>query len=208
MKFLDQRKIIGLAAKENGITLVEVIIATSLTVLLMTAAFGVLDSSIKGYNIQTEQADSQAEAQKAITQLERELRQAERPLLYVSSDPGTYELIVYKADLNDDGTSEAIMYEYSSLTKTIHRKINTSGDYNFSASPEGVLAQNVVNTSSAPVFEYYNDATGWLNPNDASTNVIDNVRVVRVRLNIDKDLSKAPNMIDLMSNIKLRNFHY
>lgn len=204
----DTKTIRQIIKDEQGVTLIEVIIATALTVMLMAAAFGVLDSSIKGYNIQTEQADSQAEAQKAITQLERELRQAERPLLYVSSSPGSYELLVFKADLNDDGTSEAVMYEYSHTRKSIIRKMNPSGDYNFSNSAVGVMAKNVTNTYSAPVFAYYNEEIGDLNPNDASANVINNVRVIRVRLNIDKDLTKAPRMIDLMTNVKLRNFHY
>lgn len=209
MDEMDEMKGIKQKLKdESGVTLIEVIIASALTVILMAAAFGVLDSSIKGYNIQVAQADTQAEAQKAITQIERELRQAEKPLLFVSSTPGVYELLVFKADLDDNGTSEAIMYEYSRTTKKLTRKVNLNGDYNFSTAPPGVLASDIVNSSSLPVFAFYNDSLGWMNPSSPSADVINNVRVIRVRLYIDKDTTKAPKAVDLRTNIKLRNFHY
>jgi len=194
---------------EAGVTLTELLIATTLTVLLMTAVFGILDSSIKGYNIQTDQAEAQTAAQTAFMRVERELRQAEKPLLWVSSTPGTYDIIAFKADLNDDGTSEAVMYEYIHSFKSLRRRVNTTGDYDFSASIVEPVADNVVNGEGQPVFAYYgSDLATPLDPNSGTSNVINNARIIRLRLLIDKDSQKPPAAIDLVTDIKLRNFQY
>jgi Tfp pilus assembly protein PilV len=207
--YANQRQPFTSSDRQSGVTLTEVLIASAMTVLLMTAVFGILDSSIKGYNIQTAQVDATSDAQNALARMERELRQAEKPFQLIYSYPGNYESLVFKADLDDDGVSEAVMYHYDSVSRTVRRRVNLTGDLVFSSEPGAQLAAYVSNSGEQPIFTYFGtDLTTPLDPHNPTANINNNTRVVRVRLILDKDTAKPPAAIDLGSDIKLRNFDY
>ena len=209
MKRQRAKEVMTKLRDECGVTLAEVIIACGLTVILFTAVFGTLSSSMKSLNIQNDKINAQDAATTALLRLERELRQAEPPLLQVVESAGTSETVVFKADLNDDGVSEAIDYQYSVHTRELVRMVNTSGNFDFTSSPHDVVAQYVANSSAQPIFTYYGASlTTPLNPLDATSDIINETRIIKVRLVIDRNTAKPPLPVDMSTEIKLRNFAY
>ncbi|MFH1736326.1 MAG: hypothetical protein ABH838_00340 [Actinomycetota bacterium] len=203
------RKIEAKVARQAGTSLMEVLLACSLTVILLTAAYSVAIGVISSYNTVSARSDAQSTAQDAITKLSRDIRQAEKPLLYVYSTPGYYEQLAFKADLNDDGTSEAILFEFHIYTKRITRKVNVTGAIDFVGMPVEVISENVANGSSEPVFTYYGtDPDTPLVLTDPAADVINKVRNIRIRVVIDGDPNKPPSRVELNTDVKLRNFAY
>lgn len=210
MKYLNRAEIIKSAGGDAGVTLIEVIIACSLTIVLFAAVFGTLTSSLRNYTVMETQINAQQTVQSAMATMQRELRQAQTPLLeVVTTQPGVSETLVFKADLNDDGTSEAIEYYYSNLTRKLTRRVNINGDFNFSASTREPIAEYVANTVGQAIFTYYGGSvTTPLDPASDGSDIINDVRMIRVRLLIDKDVAKPPAAVDMATDIKLRNFGY
>lgn len=196
-------------AAEQGVTLVEVLIACSLTVVLFATVFAMLISTIKSVSLQTTQIDAQQMAQLALDRIQREMRQTQKPFLLQSLVPGSSETIIYAADLNNDGVSETIKYEYQHSTGMLTRQVNATGAINFDASPKDVLAKYIANDSSQRIFTFYGtDLNNPLDPNLPQSDIIDKSRVIRVRLIIDKDPNKPPAAFDMATDVKLRNFGY
>ena len=194
---------------EAGITLVEVMVACALTVILFTAAFSTLTSSMKSVNIQSDKLDAQEIAQTAISRMEREIRQAQKPFLVVVGSPGINETLEFKADLNDDGTAEAIEYQYNGYNKTLIRLVNTTGTFDFASSPRDTIAPYVANTTTQPIFSYFGtDLNTPLDPTSPSSDINNQARLIKVRLVIDKNGNKPPSAVDMATDVKLRNFAY
>jgi type II secretory pathway pseudopilin PulG len=199
----------GTLRQEAGTTLVEVLVACGLTVLLFAAVFSMLISSMKSVTLQTDQIDAQQQAQLALSRMEREMRQAQKPFLWQALVPGSYETIIFKADLNNDGTAEAIRYEYQLSTGQLSRQINTTGALDFDTAPRDLLAKYVVNSATQRVFTYYGtDLTTPLDPSNPLSDIINKTRFIRVRLIIDKNINKPPAAFDMATDVKLRNFQY
>lgn len=209
-RVLRQRRKNGVDG-QAGTSLLEVLLACSLTVILLTAAYSVAIGAISSYNTTVARSDAQSTAQDAVTKLERDIRQAEKPLLYYYSTPGSYEQLAFKADLNDDGTSEAILFEFHIYTKLITRKVNITGGSNFYGMPVEVISENVANSTSEPVFTYYGtdpDTPFVLTGEEAEIDVINKTRNIKIRVVIDEDPNKPPSRIELNTDVKMRNFAY
>ncbi len=194
---------------ESGVTLVEVLIACSLTVVLFSSVFAILISSFNSVNLQTAQIDAQQTAQLALDRMDRELRQAGRPFLLQALVPGSYETIVFTADLNNDGVSETIKYDYQRSTGDLIRQVNATGAINFDSSPKDVLAGYIANTSSQRIFTFYGtDLNTSLDPSLPQSDIINKTHIIKIRLIIDRNPNKPPAPFDMATNVKLRNFGY
>ncbi|MFA5867638.1 MAG: prepilin-type N-terminal cleavage/methylation domain-containing protein [Actinomycetota bacterium] len=194
---------------QAGYTLPEVLVSAIIGVLLLTAVFGILQSVMSSYYVQNAQAEAQAEAQFTMMRLVKEIRQAEKPLLAISINPGSVETLAFKADLNNDGTSEAILYSYNGYLHKIVKQVNTTGVYDFTASPQETIASNIRNNYSQTLFTFYGTSlTTPLDPTNPSADIINKTKLIKIRVVIDKDVAKPPAPIDLTSEIKLRNFGY
>ncbi len=194
---------------QTGYTLPEVLVSATIGVLILTAVFGIMQSVMSGYTVQSAQADAQSEAQLTMMKLIREIRQAEKPLLAVSINPGGVETVVIKADLNNDATSEAILYSYNGYTHKIVKQVNNAGVYDFTVSPQETIASNIRNNYSQTLFTFYGTSlTTPLDPTNPSSDIINQTKLIKIRVVIDKDPAKPPAPIDLTSEIKLRNFGY
>lgn len=195
--------------REDGFTLSEVLISATIGLLMLTTVFAILDSVTKGYVTQTDQAEAQSTAQINMMRLTKDIRQAEKPLLAVYSVPGYHETLAFKADLNNDGISEAVQYSYSQNTGTFSKQVNTTGEYNFNDSPTNIVASNVRYTTGQTAFTYYGTSLLIpLDPASPSSDIINKAKLIKIRLVIDKDLTKPPAPVDLTSEVKLRNFGY
>lgn len=203
------QKIEAEVARQAGTTLMEVLLASTLTVILLTAAYSVAIGAISSYNTVSARSDAESTAQEATTEMARDIRQAEKPLLYIYSMTGYDEQLAFKADLNNDGTSEAILYEYQIYTHHLTRRVNVTGEYNFYGVPVDIVADNMVNGTGQAVFTYYgSDPGNPLDPASPTSDIINKARTVRVRLIIDEDSNRPPSQVELQTDIKLRNFAY
>lgn len=205
------RKMETKVARQAGTSLMEVMLVSTLTVILLTAAYGVAIGVISSYNSVSSRSDAQSAAEDAMTKLSRDIRQAEEPLLSVYSTPGYYEQLAFRADLNDDGTSEAVLFEFHIYTKRITKRVNITGENNFYGMPVDVISENVANSTSEPVFTFYgtdSDTPFVLSGPEAEIDVINKTRNIRIRVVIDEDPNKPPNRVELTTDAKLRNFAY
>lgn len=199
----------SLMKEERGFTVFELLLGMCIGMILLTTVYGILDSVMKSYALQSAQADAQSGAQLAMLKMTREIRQSEKPLLAVYSSPGHYEYVVFKADMNNDGTSEAVRYMYNNYTRQLTRTVNTTGVYNFDGRPEDTVASDVRNSVSQAVFTYYGTSLATpLDPTSPSSDIINKAKLVKLQVVVDKDPNKPPSPISLTSEVKLRNFGY
>ena len=121
------------------------------------------------------------------------------------------ELIIF-SDFDKDGTTERlhfykngqnILMGITDPTATLP-KTYPAGDQSTLT-----LVSNIVNTSSEPIFYYYNKDY----PADAAHNpvatpaVVANVRLAKILLKINIDPNRAPNNIEMQSFVELRNLN-
>lgn len=197
-----------LIKNEKGVSLTEVLIVAVMMVVVLGSVLAIVETAFNNYLFQRHQMDAQDRARNADQVLVKEIRQAESPLMWVANY-STVEILVIKADINNDGTSEAIRYTADRYTKRVTRQVNLNGDLSFGNSPTELIVEDLVNSTSEPVFTYYGtDLTNPLDPNDYQDNVINMTKVIRIWLKIDKDTSKAPKPAENQTFVKLRNFTY
>lgn len=196
-------------ACQGGTSLMEVLLASTLTVILLTAAYSIAIGAISSYNTVSKRSDAESIAQEATTKMARDIRQAEKPLLYVYSMTGYDEQLAFKADLNNDGISEAILYEYSIYSRHLTKRVNITGEYNFYGVPADIVADNIVNGTGQAVFTYYgSDPGNPLDPASPASDIINKARTVRVHFIIDENPDRPPSSVGVQTDIKLRNFAY
>jgi Tfp pilus assembly protein PilE len=193
---------------EKGTSLVEVLIVAVMMVVVLGSVLAIIETAMNNYVFQTHQMDAQDKVRNADQILVKEIRQAESPLLSVANY-SSIEILVFKADLNNDGTAEAIQLTVDRYAKKVTKKVNLTGQMAFENSQSQLIVEDLVNTSGEPVFTYYGTSlTQPLDPNNYQDNVINMTKVIRVWLRIDSDTAKAPVAAENQTFVKLRNFTY
>jgi len=198
----------GMLKREKGTSLVEVLIVAVMMVVVLGSVLAIIETAMNNYVFQTHQMDAQDRVRNADQILVKEIRQAESPLLTVANY-SSIEILVFKADLNNDGTAEAIQLTVDRYAKKVTKKVNLTGQMAFENSQSQLIVEDLVNTSGEPVFTYYGTSlTQPLDPNNYQDNVINMTKVIRVWLRIDSDTAKAPVAAENQTFVKLRNFTY
>jgi len=194
----------------NGITLIEILVAMGIFVVAITLVFVFVSQGFRTSNFSLEQSTAIAEAQRGIETMVRELRETQ------AADTGAYPLefidkneLIFYGDIDRDNKTERVRYF---LAGSDFRKgiIEPSGDptsYLFTDERINTISQYVRNTSTTPIFSYYNG--DW--PADTINNPLSTPadptepKLVKVYLKINVFPERAPVDFDLESSVHLRN---
>lgn len=193
----------------TGFTIVELMIVIGITALLsvIVGAFSRDVFFIKGYV--TESYTSEQESTKIIRPIITELRSA-RPSMtgaYAIEQAGTSSLTFF-SDVDLDGTTERVRYflDNGTLKRGVIKSTTTPATYLTSQEKFTNLIQAVRNSSSTPIFQYYNSSyTGSSSSLTLPISILD-VRLVKVNIISDIDVNKAPYQQVITTQVSIRNF--
>ncbi len=192
---------------QPGFTLLELLVVMGITILLGAAIVEFFLSSLRAGQVVLDKLGDQQEARTMVGHLVSELQVAtissvgSYPLVKASST----ELIFY-SNVDTDAWAERVRY-FVTGTTFMRGVLKPAGDpllYTASNEVLTAVAHNVAPTSS-PIFYYYDDQ--YSGGNGASLPIpveVTKVRVVRIKLVVDRDLgaSSAPLAVEGLAQIR------
>jgi prepilin-type N-terminal cleavage/methylation domain-containing protein len=186
---------------ETGFSLIELLIATAITLVVLVAATTLLAATLRTRSRENKRSDGLAATQRALNMMSREIANTGYGLYdngIVDDDSGQATIRV-RANLNNDsdltGVDEDIRYVYQAANKAIVR-------FDPNAGPEGGTTVMATNINSMALT--YWDAAGLqiidpANYHDAERITID------VGVNLPADASQPASSVRLVSDVSLRN---
>lgn len=192
--------------KENGLTILEVIVGVALSLILLTALLRFLVVGFPLARVAYVQAHSTETARIQLKRLSKALRELRQ------SDTGSYALavadpqrIIFYANVDADALTERVRYELvgTDLQRGI---IKPSGDpwlYDPAQETVTTVAAHISN-GATPLFTYYSGnypaETTPLTPADVTE-----VKYINFSLVIDNDPATDPPPVTVTSQVQLRN---
>ncbi|NTV40806.1 MAG: prepilin-type N-terminal cleavage/methylation domain-containing protein [Candidatus Moranbacteria bacterium] len=201
--------------KLKGMTLVEMLIAL---VIFSLGIGGFTMLASKGWKMNSfviEAGNATNKANRALNATAKSLRKIRQ------ADNGSYaidsvsddSLTVYLDDDGDGVTTERVHFYLDSSTQTFKKGVTkpiagSPVTYPVSDETTVVIADYVVNTSSDPIFEYYNNKY----PIDLANNPLINpatseIKLVRINLWVNIKPLTAPDNVNLESFVEFRNLN-
>lgn len=193
----------------RGVTLLELVVAIGIFALLSLGVAWILIMSVRSNAIIWDHLEAQRDGRRAVQQVVNDVRRAEASSVggYMIASAGDNELIIY-SNVDRAGYRERVRYflDGTTVKKGI---IVPSGNplvYDVSAETVVDIAAHVTNASAGiPVFTYYDTAYTGTETAIAQPVAAGDVRVIRMKLVIDKDPAKTPSAIEVESVAQLRN---
>jgi prepilin-type N-terminal cleavage/methylation domain-containing protein len=193
---------------KKGMTLAEIIVAIGILGLIMVAVSNfqkdVLLNNRYGQDSLTGIQDSRV----ILRTIVRELRGASQsnngafPILSVATNT-----MAFFSDTNSDGLKEQIRYflSGSKLQKGIIKPTGNPLVYSSSSEVITTLADNIRNSSSTPLFRYYNSSYSGTEASLSYPITLSNIHLVRIDLSIDVNPSRSPLPRTYSTQVSLRN---
>jgi len=182
----------------TGFTLVEILVATSIMLLVMTLGQSFIMQGFKSTTFNTEQEEAIRTGRNAMNTITKEIRGAN------SSEQGDYPLlqveeqdIVFYSDVDNDDLMEKIRYfrQDDTLIKTI---TEPGALYDYNENPSTSTLSLYLNNQEEPIFSYFNS-------NNIATDVINDIRLININLRINVTPWRAPNDYYLETDVSFRN---
>ncbi len=193
------RRLGRLAANEDGFTLVEAIVVSTLTLVVLAALYNVFATGLSNARMIEQNNRATRDVGKNLDVMSRYVRSSEGldgPL--ETGDPEDYALST-KVDVDADGQYEYLTFRLDNTTKEL--EVTTK---QHDGSTHTVLyGENVQNQYlMEPIFTYYGrNGNVITNPAERAAKTTS----VRIRLVIDDDLTTAPQAFDADTVVTLRN---
>jgi type II secretory pathway component PulJ len=192
----------------KGFSLAEIVVS----VAILTAVgytFSIFQKDIFSLNTTLQNnLSAQLEARHVLKDLGKELREAS------PSSLGAYPValassttLTFYTDINNDGLKERIRYFLSGTTlkKGVIVPSGSPLVYNTANEKISTVVSNVINSTTTPVFDYFDDQyTGTSSPLVQPVDPV-SVRLVRITVIIDKDPNRPPLPITVTTQITIRN---
>jgi len=192
-------------------TLVEMLVAMFIFILIMVGSVYLLRQIYKRYGFAMEQGMSVSQVQHSLKTMIEEIRRTSQ------ADSGAYAVqsadkfdFVFFADIDGDGVVERTHYylQNGSIKKGVTEPSGTPAVYPSGDQVVTTIANYVQNTSSQPMFYYFNssypvDQTN--NPMATPVSQLDLVRMVKVDIYYNLDPYRSPDNIRLESYVEMRN---
>lgn len=192
----------------KGFTLVETLISIAIIVIIGFAISSFeRDIFFLNNSLQTN-LSAQIDARRVLRTIIRELRSASPSSLgsYTINQAGTSTLVFY-TNVDTDTLKERVRYflEGDELRRGVIKPTGSPLTYNSANESVEVLVHDVVNSSTTPIFDYFDSYfTGTSSPLIQPVDTL-SVRLVRVTVIIDKDSNRPPGAITVTSMGTLRN---
>lgn len=198
----------------RGLTLVELIVAISIFTLGIAGFTMLFAKTWKANSFVLEEGQASSGASNSLDNMVKSLRkvkQADNGNFDIKS-ASDFDLVVYLDD-DEDGTTEKVHYFLDQTSQQLKKGVSkpSGSPLTYPANDQTIttLADYIVNTSSQPVFLYYNehypvDMTG--NPLSMPI-VLPDVRLIQIHLWVNIKPESAPDNINLQSFVELRNLN-
>jgi prepilin-type N-terminal cleavage/methylation domain-containing protein len=194
--------------KQNkaGFTLVEILVAIFILTLIMIAIINFQIDVFSLNRISSDNLNTQTDARKALKTMTAELRSMS------PSDNGSYAIalaatssITFYTDIDDDNLKEQIRYfqDGTNLKRGVTESVG--GVYSGANEVSTNLISDLANSSSSPIFYYYDKNYDGTSDTLTYPLNIPSIRLVKIDILIDKDLNKAPTAINVTTQVSLRN---
>jgi len=194
--------------KHKGFTLVEVLTSVAIfsCILVVIAAF---QYNVLNFNRSAAVAlNNTQEAQTIMKTVAKELRSME------SGSNGSYPItaaatstITFFSDTDGDGLKDQIRYYIASSTlfRGVIKPAGSPLTYVAANETKKTLATGIRNSSTTPMFEYFNGTFTGTSTALTYPLSITTIRLVRVNLTIDSDPNKSPVVRTFSTQAQLRN---
>ena len=196
---------------KKGVTVVELVIATALIVIVLSGVSSLYYTSRQS----TVTIWSDLEAQRDARRFTQEFRNFTRRANIANNgaypiDTASSSQFIFYSDIDSDGLVERLRYEYYSASSTVVRGIikPTGTPYIYSTNNEEttIVARGIRNASVGfNMFEYFDENYTTTGTPLSSPIDITDVRVVRVYLLVDEDITSPPSAFDISTAIQIRN---
>lgn len=192
----------------NGLTLMEILVAIGVFTLMVVGVVAIYLFSIKSNKIIWEQLSTQNEGRKIVQNFVNELRSATYSSIgaYPLEKASTTEVIFY-SNIDTDSLRERVRYFLvtSTLNKGITKPSGQPLRYNTSTESISAVVHDVYNTTT-PIFYYYGQNYGYTSSTPLSQPVnIMEVRVVGIVLDLEEDPTNSPVPFHIESKVEIRN---
>lgn len=195
---------------ERGISLIEVLVGISMFALLLVGITALYLSSVREKDIVFEQLLTQSEGRRAVQNFINDVRRATYSSIgaYPLQTAGTSTIIFY-SDIDADTYRERIRYFVA--TGTLKRGVTraTGSPLTYVTSTEVIteMAHSIVTSPTGSIFYYYDqNYTGGATSTPLTQPVnVSTVRLVEIRLTIERDPFKSPVPLYVQTKTEIRN---
>ena len=194
--------------KKSGFTITEILVSVGILVFIGLAIASFSGDIFFLNNSLQSNLSVQIDARRVLRTMVSELRGASPSSLgaYPLSQVGTSSLIFY-SNIDSDSYKERVRYflQGDKLMRGILKPSGSPLSYNVANESMEVLINDVVNSSTTPIFQYFdNSYSGTSLPLADPVNIL-SVRLVQVTVLIDHDTGRDPGPISVTSMGTLRN---
>ncbi len=199
--------------KIKGLTLIETLVAIAIFAIGMVGFSTLFVNAWRNNAYTIEMGQSNLVISQGISKMAGYIRKARQgdDGSYPIKSAGSNDLIIY-SDYNEDGITERLHFYYAN--GTIFMGIATPTGTMPKIYPANdqqviVIATKIVNTTSEPIFYYFNkNYPGDTANNPVSIPVdISTVRLVEIHLKININPNRAPDNIEMQSFVEIRNLN-
>jgi prepilin-type N-terminal cleavage/methylation domain-containing protein len=192
----------------KGFSLAEIVIVVGILGMIMLAIGAFQRDIFVNTKFAQDSLSTTQDSRNILRMMVRELRTAS------SGNDGSYPLISaasstvsFYSDVDADGLKDKVRYFLATTTLKKGLIKPTGSPLSYVATNEvfSILAYNLKNSSSTPLFEYYDNAYAGTSSPLTQPVVISNVRLVKINLMVDVDPNKSPNVRTYTSQVNLRN---
>jgi hypothetical protein len=203
--------ILGVDTKnKKGSSIIEAIVLIFVFAMAMTVLTTFLLNTYRAYSYNFQQVAAINEGRKGIETMVKEIREA------TFGDDGSYPIVeagdghfIFFSDIDKDAATERVRYflDGNNFKKGVVEPTGDPPQYILGNETVSTLSAYVRNSSSTPVFKYYNG--DW--PQDTVNNPLPTLtrltdtKLMHVFLKINVDPSRPPDDFDLESDTQIRN---
>lgn len=198
---------------EAGMTLIEALLAVMIFTMGILGFSQLFVKSWESNRFSYEMGQATFSVSQGVNKMVDYIRRARQ------GDDGSYPIksadnndFVFYCDYDKDGTTERLHIYKSDGKIMMGYRESTAGvpkSYPLGDEATLTLAEDVVNGESAPVFHYYNkDYPGDAVNNPVATPAaVADIRLVKINLQVDPDVGRAPDSVQMESFVELRNLN-
>lgn len=195
--------------KNKGFSIVEflfaILMATIISFIVITFAKNAISLNSSAQSSMTAMLESRKILSTMVTELRSMIPSAlgSYPIESVSTST-----IVFFADVNSDDIADKIRYFIDTPSRSVQRGVTlaTGEPPGYTAAETlSTLVHDISNGTSTALFDYYDSSyAGTTSPMSMPAN-ISLIRLIKVTIKVERDPSRAPELMTLSSQASLRN---
>ncbi len=194
------------SARSQGLTLIEIVIVTAITGLIVLAVASFAISILRTSRSVNDALTATEEARRTVLNFTDELRSA------LPSSLGSYQIaetgatnITFYSDIDQDDYIERLRYfvQGTTLKRGVLKPTGSPLQYTEQNEAISIAVNNLINTTN--VFSYYDtNYAGSGNPLTIPPD-IPSIRFVRISVQINRSATEAPDTYTLTSDVAIRS---